>query len=60
MFSTITEKILSDTSVYTGSAESIEVVEELEHRRNLVSKGQSKLIDENDSFEFLKSSGCHV
>lgn len=54
------EKLAQDAFVFTGSEESIEVVEELEHRRQLVAEGKSRILSEEESWESLRSSGCHV
>lgn len=54
------EMLARDGSVFTGSQESVEVVEELERRRRLVEEGKSRLLSEEESWESLRASGCHV
>ncbi|WP_165173289.1 hypothetical protein [Adlercreutzia sp. ZJ242] len=56
----LSEKIIASDQIQTGSVESIEVLEELERRRDLVQEGRSKLVPEDESWEFLRRSGCHV
>lgn len=54
------DKLVESDDVFTGSMESVEVVEELERRRRLVAEGKSRLLNEEESWELLRSSGCHV
>lgn len=53
------EAVKSD-AVFTGSVESIEVVEELEHRRLLVEQGKAHLLSEEESLAALRRAGRRV
>lgn len=57
---TAEERLAENPRVFTGSEESVEVVEELERRRRLVEEGKSRLLTEDESWDSLRSAGCHV
>ena len=46
--------------VFSGSLESIAVVEEFERRRRLVAEGKSKLLSKEESLAALRQAGRHV
>ena len=58
--SPLAERVLVDEEVFTSSIESIEVVEELEHRRELVARGESRLLNEDESWESIRSAGYEL
>ena len=45
---------------FASDPEAVDVLEELERRRKLVQEGKSRLVGEDESWEILRGSGCHV
>ena len=58
--SPLAERVLQDEEVFTSSIENIEVVQELERRRELVAKGESRLLSEEESWASIRAAGYDV
>ena len=58
--SPVAERVLADEAAFTGSLEAIEVAEELERRRELVERGESRLLTEEESWASIRAAGYSV
>ena len=58
--SPVAERVLMDEEAFTGSLEAIEVAEELERRRELVERGESRLLTEDESWASIRAAGYNV
>lgn len=58
--SPLAAQVLVDEEVFTSSMENIEVVQELERRRSLVERGDSRLLTEEESWASIRSAGYDV
>ena len=58
--SPVAERVLADEEAFTGSLETIEVAEELERRRELVERGESRLLTEDESWASIRAAGYGV
>ena len=56
----LAERMLTDDEVFTSSLEAIEVVKELEERRELVAQGKSRLLTEDESWASIRAAGYNV
>ena len=53
-------RVLEDEEVFTSSMENIEVVQELERRRELVEEEESRLLTEEESWASIRAAGYDV
>ena len=58
--SPVTERVFVDEKAFTSSIENIEVVGELERRRELVARGESRLLPEEESWASIRAAGYEV
>lgn len=56
----LAEEIVQREATYACNREAIEVVRELEHRRELACKDPSRLLDGDDQLQALLASRSHV
>ena len=58
--SIVIDRIPKEESVFTDSVEAIETAKELERRRMLVERGESRLLTEDESWSRIRSAGYDV
>ena len=58
--SIVIDRIPKEENAFTSSVEAIEAVKELERRRMLIERGESRLLTEDESWSRIRSAGYDV